>query len=89
MLYFIPWVVFLSAVILAVPIAAWLEKRKYRAAFPETEPDEALAEDDYPAEEPIEMSESADMMEQAEQPMEPEFEVPGGDDFSAFDEEFK
>jgi hypothetical protein len=35
MMYFIPWVVFLAFVVLSVPIAAWLEKRRMRAAFPE------------------------------------------------------
>jgi hypothetical protein len=35
MMYFIPWVVFLAFVIASVPIAAWLEKRRMRAAFPE------------------------------------------------------
>jgi hypothetical protein len=35
MIYFLPWVVFLALVVLSVPNAAWLEKRKLRAAFPE------------------------------------------------------
>jgi hypothetical protein len=33
MMYFIPWVVFLVVVILSVPVASWLEKRKLRAAY--------------------------------------------------------
>lgn len=35
-MYFIPWAVLLVFVILAVPIASWLEKRKMRAAYGET-----------------------------------------------------
>ena len=33
MMYFIPWVVLLLAVILSVPIAAFLDKRKLQAAY--------------------------------------------------------
>jgi hypothetical protein len=35
MIYFIPWVVFLLVVILSVPIANWLDKRKLRQAAAE------------------------------------------------------
>lgn len=32
-MYFIPWVLLLVGVILSVPIASWLEKRKLKAAY--------------------------------------------------------
>ena len=37
MMYFIPWAIFLAIVILAVPVASWLEGRKARASFGEME----------------------------------------------------
>ena len=89
MLYFIPWVVFLLIVVLAVPVASYLEKRKYAAAHPTPTP---------------ESDEHSEAVDEAEMPVEEfaddgfggeggaefaEVETPGGDDFSAFDEEFK
>ena len=84
MFYFILWAVFLLAVVLAVPITAWWEKRKLAVPAseqPETdEPvEEAAAEpglDDEFSDDPLAGQEVTS-------------EVPGGEDFSAFDEEFK
>ena len=87
MLYFIAWVVFLLVVVLAVPIAAFLEKRRYAAANPRSE-----IEDDQAS---FEEAESADPGEPddgfgGEEVVEfGEVEATGGDDFSAFDAEFK
>ena len=33
MMYFIPWVVFLAVVVLSVPMASWIDGRKMRAEF--------------------------------------------------------
>ena len=33
MMYFIPWVILLACVILAVPVASWLDGRQVRAEF--------------------------------------------------------
>ena len=46
MMYFIPWVVFLVAVILAVPIVNWLENRKRRAALAPAGDDLAAGDED-------------------------------------------
>ena len=43
-MYFIPWVLLLAFVILAVPIASWLDSRKMRAAYRES--DDSLGEFD-------------------------------------------
>ena len=37
MMYFIPWVILLACIILAVPIASWLDGRKVRAEFGDLE----------------------------------------------------
>ncbi|TWU50521.1 hypothetical protein Poly51_38110 [Rubripirellula tenax] len=86
MLYFIPWVMLLLAVILAVPVTSFLEKRKYAPAKPR--PDEITDESGY--EDEHEVAEASDeVVMDEEQVEEVAFETPGGDDFSAFDEDFK
>ncbi len=80
MIYFIPWALFLVSIILAVPVASWLEKRKY--AIPKDKSivdgpdDEVVATDDV-------------VMEAEAEPAEVQFDSPGGDDFSAFEDDFK
>ena len=86
MLFFVLWVIFLVAVLLAVPVAAQLEKRRYRAAHPEVVTDaesaEAWSEVEASEDDPVVESDSS---EESDEPV--EFgEVDGGDDFSAFDE---
>ena len=98
MIYFILWVVFLLTVLLAVPVAAFLEKRQYRAANPseaidpiadragtdgEDWSDEQPADHDSPAEvDPLSGGGAANEVEEAV-----EFgEVDGGDEFAAFDD---
>lgn len=76
MIYFSLWVAFLLAVLLAVPTAVFLEKRKYRAEHPA----------EFVEEEPA-VEEGGDEIDDMPVEDEPEFaEVEGGDDFSAFDE---
>ncbi len=79
MIYFSLWVVFLLTVLLAVPVAAFLEKRKYRVANPKPaqaseEPSEGDA-DLEPMDDDAKMDEVAEFSE-----------VNGGDDFSSFDD---
>lgn len=90
MMYFIPWVVFLVFVILSVPIASWLEKRKRRAAFPDQFDDEQEEYDedqegdvDEPAAEAAEAGEGEVVFGDAG-----EFAPEGSEDLSAF-EDFK
>lgn len=95
MLYFIAWVLFLLVVALAIPVASFLEKRKYAAANPQP----AVEEDQvaFDEEAPVESDDSGDGF--GEDPAADfggdeavefgEVEATGGDDFSAFDEEFK
>jgi len=94
MLYFIPWVVFLLVVILAVPVTAWLEKRKLQQASgpakSETEEDfEPTAEGETESGEAVAAEETDEGFGESEGA---DGEIPepeGGDDFSAFDEEIK
>jgi len=88
MIYFILWVLLIVAVIVSVPVANWLDNKKRRAlAGPQStanddddeNADEAFAEEETPGE-------FGDEVAEAE--AEP-VEVAGGDDFSAFEEEFK
>lgn len=80
MIYFFFWVVFLLVVLLAVPIAAFLEKRKYRAEHPEQ----------FVQEEPVGEEAGEEVVggfEDSPGEAQPEFaEVEGGDDFSGFDD---
>lgn len=95
MIYFFLWVAFLLTVLLAVPIASYLEKRKYRAANSslmteqagesgEEWSEEASGEADPMGDgDPLSSADSgASQVEEAV-----EFgEVDGGDDFAAFDD---
>ena len=98
MIYFILWVAFLLTVLLAVPIAAFLEKRQYRAANPVEATDPIVAQagtngeewsEEQPADaespgevDPLLGGASANAVEEAV-----EFgEVDGGDEFAAFDD---
>lgn len=96
MLYFIPWVVFLLLVILAVPIASMLEKRKHPKPEPVDEPvldeedgdpmaQEQLADDGaWPAEaDPVDSFGGADPAGDAS------FEPVGDDAFAEFEDDFK
>jgi len=78
--YFILWVVFIVAVIAAVPIVNALEKKRRREAMPQQ-----------PVEEPVETAEFEQTESEGfgDEMPEETAEVAGGDDFSAFDEEFK
>ena len=84
MMYFIPWVIFLLFVILSVPIAAWLEKRKMQSEAGFDDEPEASSEDAGEAE-----SEEAAAEQEPAEP-EPAFDSGGGfggeDDFSSFEE---
>jgi hypothetical protein len=85
MKYFIPWVIFLLVVILSVPVAAWLEKRKLQA-------DSGLEEDEVASFDDAGEAGHDDVV--TEEPAEPEpafdqgveFGAGGEDDFSAFEE---
>lgn len=87
MIYFILWVLLIVAVIASVPVASWLDNKKRRdlagpqetADDADENADEAFAEEETPAE-------FGDEVAEAE--AEP-IEIAGGDDFSAFDDEFK
>lgn len=80
MIYFFFWVAFLLAVLLAVPIVTFLEKRKYRAEHPAE-----FVQEEPAAEDAVEVA--GDEIDDTPGEAEPEFaEVEGGDDFSAFDE---
>ncbi|KAA1257818.1 hypothetical protein LF1_03080 [Rubripirellula obstinata] len=96
MLYFIGWVIFLLVVALAIPVASYLEKRKYAAANPPaaTADDQAVFDEDAAAEgmesEDGFGQDASDEFGAGEDEVEfGEVEATGGDDFSAFDEEFK
>ncbi len=82
MLYFILWVLLILAVIIAIPVVNWLENKRRRelAGGPEAEEsvDEAAPDEEQP-----------EGVEEVEEVEEEPMEVPGGGDFSAFDEEFK
>jgi hypothetical protein len=91
MLYFIPWAVFFLVVISAVPIASFLEKRKYPK--PKSEP-KSVGDDDGSGESAESDEPAADADEAFGTPADGEvaevqFDAPGGDDFSAFDDDFK
>lgn len=87
MLYFIPWALFLMLVILAVPIASFLEKRKHQSSTPEPE---SFGDDDAAeSREPVADADESFAGSVEEEPVEVQFDAPGGDDFSAFDEDFK
>jgi len=98
MFYFSLWVVFLLTVLLAVPIAAFLEKLQYRRANPAeaTDPtaDQAEANGEEQSEEQPADAESAAQVDpfsgggaanEVDEAV--EFgEVDGGDEFAAFDD---
>lgn len=80
MMYFIPWVIFLLVVILAVPVAAHLEKRKRQAALgPIDDEIEEEAAESAAAEEAAE--ESAEAVE-----FEADEVAAGDDDLAEFEE---
>lgn len=89
MIYFIPWAILLAFVILAVPIAAWLDNRKMRAAY--GEPSDSLGDEDDDGggdgfdEEHSEASESEAVADEGggEDDFGGDF---GGDDFAEFEE---
>jgi len=93
MFYFILWVVFLVVVILAVPVTLMLEKRQSGAGRSENAGDEEIADEEFVDETGEDASdremvgddfgggdEVADFADAA---------PAGGDDFSAFEDEFK
>ncbi len=81
MIYFILWVLFLLTVLLAVPIAALIEKRKYQAhVASEAKQEPAWSEEDVQVDD-----ESTAAGASAAEAVEFS-EVDGGEDFSAFDE---
>ncbi len=82
MMYFIPWVIFLLVVILAVPVTAFLEKRKRQAALGpmDDEVDEESAEESE-AEEGEATEEAAEAVE-----FEATEVAPGDDDLAEFEE---
>jgi hypothetical protein len=88
MIYFILWVVFLLTVLLAVPVAAFVEKRRLQAANPTvpTDPDaeaEAWSDDDPGEADPF--ADAQPVPNGAEEAV--EFgEVEGDDEFAEFDE---
>ena len=85
MIFFIPWVIFLLFVILAIPVTSMLEKRKYKAAMADQYGDESFGE------EAVDDG-GAEMLEATGDEAAGFGDVPepaGGNDFSAFDEEFK
>lgn len=80
MLYFILWAVFLLFVIVSVPVVNWIENKRRRESLPESAgeaPTDPEADEGFG-------QEAFDEQEPVE--VGTEF---GGDDFSAFDEEFK
>jgi len=82
MLYFTLWVIFLLVVLLAVPIAALIEKRRYRIDNP-SESTEVEEPSDQDGSE--EVGEDGDLKSPVAEVA--EFaEVEGGDDFPEFDE---
>ena len=90
MFYFILWVLFMLAVIVAVPVVNAIENKRRRALLPD-EPEEAEVDEELD-EEPAEggFGEAEEAGEPAE--VGSEFggdDELGGDDFSAFDDEFK
>lgn len=87
MLYFIPWAIFLMFVILAVPIASYMEKRKHPSSIPEPE---SLGDDDvFESDGPVADADDSFGGSAEEEPAEVQFDASGGDDFSAFDDDFK
>lgn len=88
MLYFIPWALLMLVCILAVPIAAMMEKRRARAAFDGVESgEEEMADDESEADAEPAADEEAVEVEAAEP--EETLDAVAADDFSAFEEEFK
>jgi len=82
MLYFVFWVVFLLAVLLAVPVAALIEKRRFRIDNPSEFADEEPSSDEDQGED---AGEATDLEPPAEKVA--EFaEVEGTEDFPEFDE---
>jgi len=82
MLYFTLWAIFLLVVLLAVPTAALIEKRRYRIDNPSENAEVEEPSDEDGSEE---VGEAGDL----ELPLEEvaEFaEIEGGDDFPEFDE---
>ncbi|MGB7328226.1 MAG: hypothetical protein WBD31_25345 [Rubripirellula sp.] len=90
MLYFIPWVVFVLAVVLAVPVVSFLEKRKHAA--PESASDEPIENDEMAVSDRDEVAESDEFGEvamDADPVDDVQLDAPGGNDFSAFEDDFK
>ena len=93
MLYFIPWVIFLLFVILAIPITLMLENRKFRSGksggssskFAEEPLDEEPDSQEFVGDDGVEMDNAAGEDFGAFADTTPA----GGDDFSAFEDDFK
>lgn len=78
MIFFIFWTLVIVGIAASVPVVSAIENKKRRDAMPSPEPDEfddATPEDQ-------EFGDAAEVVEEGA-------EVAGGDDFAAFDEEFK
>ena len=91
MLFFIPWVVFLLLIIIAVPIAAMLDGRKARSSYDSYDSGMGGEMDDESLE-PLEdagdgVLEEGSIQEGGQDPDDP-FGTGAPDDFSAFEEEF-
>lgn len=93
MLYFILWVVFILAVILVVPIVNMIENKRRAALMPAMPAEEDWSEEDQVDEafvdEPAEEATFDDGGGFGEAPVEELADFGGGEDFSAFDDEFK
>lgn len=86
MIYFLPWVVFLVFVVLSVPIAAMLEKRKRPAAYgtpPDDEGEFAEGGGTFEGDEPGEFVEAEGEFEAVDDAGGGDF---GDEDLSAFEE---
>ena len=83
MMYFIPWVIFLVIVILSVPIASWMEKRKQRAAYGDQMMDEEY--DEFDEEEAGESDDQQVMEGEPEEAVFEEAEAGDDDAFAAFE----
>lgn len=82
MLYFILWVILILAVIVSVPVVNALENKRRRELYGEPESESPAEEEMFEEAEPEGFGEAEPVEEEP-------IEVAGGDDFSAFDDEFK
>ncbi|MEM1226199.1 MAG: hypothetical protein AAGJ40_10905 [Planctomycetota bacterium] len=89
MISFIAWVVFILALVLSVPIVSWLEKRgqsKSMLPDPDWSDPEAYGDEGVDS---APVDDAAIPEDVAEGDEAVEFAEAGGDDFAAFEDEFK